>query len=114
MGGVNLPITSPLWIAQRIAENLDPISEAQSNQQVEQIEKETINSATAKINKTAEKDLEGVSQMHKLHRELDKNIGGVSNDLYMKDTAYQQGFMVHSTKEIPEPKTNDYEIVVKD
>lgn len=137
MGGVNLPITSPLWIAQRIAENLDLTSEAQSNQQVEQIEKETIKSATAKINKTAEKELEGVSQMHKLHHQLHKNlIGGTSgitmNDtrgadngsqtvsrneergLSMTDTVRGQGYMVRSTKEISTPKRNEDEIAVDD
>lgn len=114
MGGVNLPITSPIWIAQRIAEDLDLTSEKRLEERADHIENEKINCATPKTEKVVEKDLEGMSQMHKLHRQLDKTISGGSNELFIKDTAYQQGFMAHSTKEIPEPKKDDDEIAVKD
>ena len=84
------------------------------NHKVEHIEKETINSAVAKMTKAAEKDLEGMSQMHKLRTQVDKNSAARTNDFEMTDTAYQQGFMAHSTKEISESKKNEHEISVED
>lgn len=137
MGGVNLPITSPIWIAQRIAENLDRASEERPNQEVEQIEPKTINSAAAKVNKTAEKDLEGKSQMHKLHHQLNKNLTGGTNGITMDDTcgveggsqsvprneeggpampdtAGGQGFRMRSSKEISPSKIDEDEIAVDD
>jgi hypothetical protein len=114
MGGVNLPITSPLWIAQRIAEGLDLPSEKYPKEEVDHIEKDKVNCVKPKTEKAAEKDLEGMSQMHKLHSQLSKNIRSGAIEISMTDTGFQQGVMAHSTKEIPEPKKNEYKIAVED
>ena len=136
MGGVNLPITSPIWIAHRIAEQLHSGPADHPKEEIKEIGKDPIN-ATAKIEKTAEKDFEGVSQMHKLHHQLHKNLTGGTNgitmddttgadnvsqpvarneesDLSMTDTARSQGYMIRSTKEISTPKRNEDEIAVND
>jgi hypothetical protein len=134
--GINLPITSPLWIAQRIAEQLDSGSADHPKEEIKEIEKEPIN-PTAKIQKTAEKDFEGVSQMHKLHHQLHKNLVGGTNGitmddtraaeidsqpvsqneeghLAMNDTAGGQGFGIRSTNEISTPQKNENELAMND
>jgi hypothetical protein len=42
MAGVNLPITSPLWIAQRVVEDLEVSSERNQKEEVAHIEMEKI------------------------------------------------------------------------
>ena len=119
MAGVNLPITSPLWIAQRVVEDLEVSSERNPKEEVAHVENEKINSSSPKIAKVAEKDLEGLSQMHKVKHQFYKNLIGGTNeltmddmrgtenssqtvhinqgsDLPMTDTAGTQGFMCHS------------------
>jgi hypothetical protein len=109
MSGVNLPITSPLWIAQRIAEQLDSHATDHPKEEVKQIEKQPISPA-AKIEKAAEKDFEGISQMHKLHSQLPSQDSVLS----MTDTATGQGYMVSSTKEISITEQNNDDIAMDD
>jgi len=137
MAGVNLPITSPLWIAQRVVEDLEVSSERNPKEEVAHVENEKINSSSPKIAKVAEKDLEGLSQMHKVKHQFYKNLIGGTNeltmddmrgtenssqtvhinqgsDLPMTDTAGTQGFMAKNTKEISQPKKNEGEIGIED
>jgi hypothetical protein len=137
MAGVNLPITGPLWIAQRIVEDLEISSERNPKDEVAHVENEKINSASPKIAKVVEKDLEGLSQMHKVKHQFHKNLIGGTNGLTMDDMprtenssqtvhinqgsglpmtdiSGSQGFRVRSTGEISEPKKNKDEIAVED
>jgi hypothetical protein len=92
-------------------------------------------SSSPKIAKVAEKDLEGLSQMHKVKHQFYKNLIGGTNeltmddmrgtenssqtvhinqgsDLPMGDVSGGQAFRVRSTKEISVPKKNENEIVL--